>query len=272
MKFSFNRISWKLLIVSASFTLPIAVMLNLMVKAKQKDIDFAAWELKGNSYQRPLEKLLKTVSLHRWHTARTLLGDTSSATTITALEQGFGPQFAELQAAQAQYGLDLQFEPTGLAKRQRLEFTVEGFKTKWDKLMSSKASLTVDESELQHKALVAHLKTMITHAGDTSNLILDPDLDSYYLMDVTLLAQPQLQDRLQEIASFTERMYAKGSMNADERLQASVFSSFLREADLDRATASTQTALNEDQNFYGLSPSLQTNLLAGSKAHVDAVT
>ena len=36
---------------------------------------------------------------------------------------------------------------------------------------------------------------MITHVGDTSNLILDPDLDSFYTMDMTLVALPQTQDR-----------------------------------------------------------------------------
>ena len=50
----------------------------------------------------------------------------------------------------------------------------------------------------QYTSFVATIRTMITHAGDTSNLILDPDLDSYYLMDVTLLALPQTQDRIRK--------------------------------------------------------------------------
>ena len=47
---------------------------------------------------------------------------------------------------------------------------------------------------------------MITHAGDTSNLILDPDLDSYYLMDVTLLALPETLSRLLKTAQSAESM------------------------------------------------------------------
>ena len=51
---------------------------------------------------------------------------------------------------------------------------------------------TLDRAELaeKHLVLVNDVRTMITHAGDMSNLILDPDLDSYYLMDATLLALP----------------------------------------------------------------------------------
>src|SRR5262249_10898737 len=33
---------------------------------------------------------------------------------------------------------------------------------------------------------------LIAHVGDTSNLILDPDLDSYYLMDATVTLLPAL--------------------------------------------------------------------------------
>lgn len=56
---NFHRIGIKLLIVCLSFTLPIAVMLKLMVSAKQKDIDFAVLEKKGDFLQRPLENLLE---------------------------------------------------------------------------------------------------------------------------------------------------------------------------------------------------------------------
>jgi hypothetical protein len=47
----------------------------------------------------------------------------------------------------------------------------------------------------EHASLVQDVRDMITHAGDTSNIILDPDLDSYYMMDITLLALPQTQAR-----------------------------------------------------------------------------
>jgi hypothetical protein len=50
---------------------------------------------------------------------------------------------------------------------------------------------------------------MITHAGDTSNLILDPDLDSYYLVDVVLLGLPQAQDRLADALLVAERVLRK---------------------------------------------------------------
>ena len=38
--------------------------------------------------------------------------------------------------------------------------------------------------------LLADIRSLMAHVGDTSNLILDPDLDTYYLMDAVLLKLP----------------------------------------------------------------------------------
>ena len=50
-----------------------------------------------------------------------------------------------------------------------------------------------------------------TGVGDKSNLILDPDLDSYYVMDLVLLKVPDLLDRVTEVAN-----WARGHAQAPE--------------------------------------------------------
>ena len=52
----------------------------------------------------------------------------------------------------------------------------------------------------------------------------------------------------------------KKRVSESEKVQASVYAALLKQSDLDRILASAQTSLNEDQNFYGVRPSLQTNL------------
>ena len=258
-----NRISNKLLLVCISFGLPIAVMSVQMTHAKQKDIDFGTWELYGDKYQRPLERLLQDVSMHRWFVLRQAGGDTEAAAKLAEIEAASDKHFADLVDVNKELGVQLQFTPEGLGKRQRAEFTVERLGTRWSTLKGMKDLAKFQEIDAEHKAVVAHLKTMITHTGDSSNLILDPDLDSYYLMDVTLLALPQMQDRVQEAAVFTENMFLKATFSVEDRLQARVLSAFLKEADLDRTGASSQTAMNEDENFYGVSPTLKPSLTKG---------
>ncbi|MDY0872022.1 methyl-accepting chemotaxis protein [Dongia rigui] len=51
-------------------------------------------------------------------------------------------------------------------------------------------------------AAAAAIRALITRVGDKSNLILDPDLDSYYVMDLVLLKVPDLMDRVTEVAGY----------------------------------------------------------------------
>lgn len=271
MKFNANRISLKLLVVCLSFTLPITVMLKLMIDAKQKDIDFAIWEEKGNFLQRPLEKMLQSLSHQRDFATRLALKDTSAEKLLQDNIPVVDANLDELKKTMSVVAEDLQFTLEGLGKRQRQEFTVERLAEKWDAAKKLDKSTSIDDVYKTYKDLSAHVRTMITHSGDISNLILDPDLDSYYLMDVTLLALPQAEDRLQEILSFVQRVTKQASLSQEERVQISVFASFLREADLDRINGSAQTSLNEDPNFYGRSESLQTNLAKIMKENTAAV-
>jgi PAS domain S-box-containing protein len=47
-------------------------------------------------------------------------------------------------------------------------------------------------TDSDHAALAAAAAALIAKVGDTSNLILDPDLDSYYAMDLIVLSLPRL--------------------------------------------------------------------------------
>jgi len=108
--------------------------------------------------------------------------------------------------------------------------------------------------------MVGSLRSMINHAGDTSNLILDDDLDSYYLMDITLRKLPSIQQQQGDIAWQVGGWLRDGQVAAN-KIQVAVMLVILRQEALDYvAQRDVQATLNEDRNFNGLSPSLQTNL------------
>src|SRR5439155_25840001 len=96
------------------------------------------------------------------------------------------------------------------------------------------------------------------------------DLDSYYTMDMTLVALPQTQDRLANVAAFGLALLQQTNLTAKERTQLAVHAALLKEADLDRITGDAQTALNEDGNFYGVRASFQQKLPPALKEYTDA--
>jgi methyl-accepting chemotaxis protein len=255
-------IATKTFLVAVSFTLPIGVLLYLVVANINEFVRFAQWEQYGNTYQRPLEDLLSNVQEHHI-LVPDAQGDT--AARLQAAQSGADRAFADLSQVDAQLGDALQFTDEGLSKRDRTQCRVDLVRAEWQELADILSHRTAgeklsDDVQARYARLVSTIRTMITHAGDTSNLILDPDLDSYYLMDVTLLALPQTQDRIAQIINFGRDVLSRGALTQQERTQFAVYAALLQEADVDRITASAQTALNEDANFYGVSPTLQSKL------------
>jgi methyl-accepting chemotaxis protein len=269
------KVSNKIVLMICAVALPlVAATFFATIKGFNKDIDFALQEKKGNLIQRPLEALLVAIPQHQWLLEAAAQGPGTANAQLQLAQKGdqIDQIFTELDAANAKVGADLQFTDEGLAKRKRQGMDPRSVKASWQKLKQTQATLAPAASAEQHRQLVAAVRTMITHAGDTSNLILDPDLDSYYLMDMTLLALPQTQDRISVITGFGHNLLAqeKGQMAPKDLAQLGVYAALLKEGDLDRLSADLDTALNEDAGFYGRSESLQNNLHEPAKAYTAA--
>ena len=116
--------------------------------------------------------------------------------------------------------------------------------------------LTPDECADRHVQLIADIRLMIVHAGDMSKLILDPVLDSYYLIDATLMALPQTQDRVAEMTAHGEAVLNQTTLSYPERQKFAIYARMLKEDDMERIIGSVQTSMNENPNEYGFNPTL----------------
>jgi PAS domain S-box-containing protein len=273
MKKWFNglKVSQKLALISIFFIMPDSLMLYLFITGINENIQFARMEQKGNAYQRPLEELLELIPQHRSLAQRTLSGELSGRELAVKKQAQIDAAFDALQSVDAHIGTELQFTAEGLAKRKREHCRVGTVRGEWENLKNGLAQLDLETCAARHLHLMSDVRTMITHAGDLSNLILDPDLDSYYLMDVTLLALPQTQDRLATVMDGGEAAIKRRTISNEERQQLAIHATFLKE-DLDRISGSVQTALNEDANFHGSSATLHAKVPAAIQEYMNSAT
>ncbi|MFO1044881.1 MAG: methyl-accepting chemotaxis protein [Planctomycetaceae bacterium] len=245
-----RRIPNKLLWISLSFSLPIAVLLYFMVAGINDDITFAERELAGNEYQRPVHELLRHLSRHQ-----ILVGGPELEIVS---EQGKVDQALQrLEGVQRLYGTSLQVTDTGLAQRQRSGSAPSDIAVAWQKLKSEQGTLTAASNEVRHRQLRDALRQLVTHVGDTSNLILDPDLDTYYLMDATLLGIPRIQNRMADLRQSVRTAFAKPELDAADLLNLVATARLLREADFKHVVDSIRSALAEDQNFHGINSTIR---------------
>jgi methyl-accepting chemotaxis protein len=261
----------KLLLVAASFALPIVALTYFVVQTIDTNIDFTLRELSGTRYQRAIAGVLDGLTQQQLQLYSCGIG-TSCGPAIAETKAAVDSAFTQLAMIEAELGVELQFTDVGLAKRKRAHVKVSTVVGKWKRLAASVMLVqqggggVTQEISDQYEQLIVDLRTMTSHVGDTSNLILDPDLDSYYLMDVTLLALPQTQARIAKLTRLGFTVASGGSGDPadrgdlDNRMKLIIGAALMQEADIDRITSSSETSINEDENFYGASPTLAISL------------
>ena len=70
-------------------------------------------------------------------------------------------------------------------------------------------------NEALHLDLLLRVRDLIAHVGDSSQLILDPDLDTSYVMDALLLKEPELIEQVSEAGGTVERLLLRGLTFSD---------------------------------------------------------
>ncbi len=248
MKFlRYLSIGKKFALVIVGFAIPIAVLLFFFIQESKKGIDFAAKEIEGTAYLRPLRGLLGQFSYHRLYADRIKTGDGTAQENLNRTANNVRTLLAELQEADKKYAESLSIG----ARSANLI-------AKWNLLASKVSAMTAEESQAEHDALIADVRNLVVWVGDKSNLILDPDLDTYYVMDVVLIRMMDFTDLRYQALLQVERAIRRSAATANERADVKVLlvlmSAHLIGIEADFATAYDNNAL------ANLKPALDANL------------
>ena len=168
----FRRIQFntKAAIISAVFLAPTAVLGWSYFSTAATNIAFSAKERQGVEYARAALPLLPMAIAHRSQ------GDKAAAAELT---ESTTRQMAVLADAEARLGNVLGTSPAFKAVTQARS-AIDAAGQDASKLASA------------HEDYTTALMALVSQAADGSNLTLDPDLDTYYLMDAVTIALPQL--------------------------------------------------------------------------------
>jgi hypothetical protein len=256
MKFKFS-IGFKFALVSLAYTVPITALLTMVILEKNKAVRFAEMEIKGNAYLKPAIDLLNELARFNIFSAIVAKGGLlPEGVTVAHSEEEIARLFYELKRVQGLYGTDLQVTDAGLAKRNRQDANPNNLQTAWAQALETKEDSLRQNAVLR---LIQNIRDLITHVGDTSNLILDPDLNSFYLMDSTVVGIPAAIDHLHAVGMSYISFDKKTRLSQDEYAAHKVMLSLLQ-SDIDRVAASTTTSVNEDMNFPAPNNLLQTTI------------
>jgi methyl-accepting chemotaxis protein len=221
----------RLIGIALLFLLPIALQVYLFVQQSRKDITFSEKEVAGLQYLRSVWPVLQ---------ALTAAGNDPAARPATRLQSA-----PPLDRAATTYDAEMASEA---ASRD---------------LKAALATIGWPNQPLapgeKLDAAITAARALINKVGDGSNLILDPDLDSYYVMDIVLLKLPEAIDQARVLLTLAATYRAQQNLNDDEKAQI-----LIRAGQFSAAAEGVAASL--DAAYRGNADGLTKPALAGGAA------
>jgi PAS domain S-box-containing protein len=232
-----NRLGYaqKFAVITVLFSLPLGILMYQLVSTLNTSIDFSAKERQGVRYLRPLRKLMQHVPRAREK------GRELAAGHLAARPEVMRIHLTEVDADLAELA-DVEKE-LGVAMGSSREYAL--LRENWRLLSEKATSLTPADNDALYATLLANIRRLISVVGDESNLILDPDLDTYYLMDAVLLKLPEQQELLPRAAQFGKGLVERGTITEREKAEMIVLGGLLR-SNMDSLRAGLSVAFTQN--------------------------
>jgi methyl-accepting chemotaxis protein len=253
------------------FALPLGVLFYFNLDQLSSDITFSSMEIDGNAYQRPLVRLVKAVGDYQ---VCVLASSSGQDCAPAAKQQEVDDLLVKMDKLESTVGETLGFSAAALKEAQLEALRVGQLRTKWQTLKDQSAQprskIWTDTGE----SLIADLRAAIMRAGDMSNLTLDPDMDSYYLMDVTSLVAAQSLARLRIAALYVMPLiHSQSGLPPSNRTQMAIFAATLKESDYDRIVGDLDIAFRENAKAKrGISSSLKPEVQPAKARYEQSLT
>jgi len=222
------------------FTVPFGIVVQGLVAEIETRIEFAAKERQSLRYTNALRGLLEQLLEHQQLTAIYH----AEPTQAQALSQAVLNQNVSMDIAIEQ--VDAADQALGKTLNTTSQWT--SIKAHWQQFKPAQFARSPETNRVLHSLLISDVLALIFRVGDQSNLILDPDLDSYYLMDAVVTQLPRL-------LSSSAQMRTLGIMMATKQPQEDIRDQVLGlespiQSPLRAIERGTQVAINHNSALF----------------------
>ncbi len=205
----FNRmnLSKKLGFVTVAMILPVIILLVLLVTAKDKSITMGKAEINGVEYIMPLRHLLSDIAKHRGEMSAYLNGDKKYKNKLDKVEENISGDVKAVDKIN-----------TRLGEKFKVNNSWQSVKSQWNDLLAQSGSISAKANFSAHNNVIKQLIELIKEVGEGSGLMLDPQLDSHYLMDVIVSKIPKIIDELGQIRGLSVGVLSAKKITIDQRV------------------------------------------------------
>ncbi len=231
-----NQLSYskKMWLISLVFIAPVVMLISVLWVEMNDEISFAKQERLGVEYLTATRPLMQHLPEHRGMTNAYLNGGADFKSKILSKRKQIAADIAAVDKIDAELGGAL-----GSSRDWK------NIKSEWIRLESKAFDLSAKDSFAQHTALIDQFLAFVIHLGDNSNLSLDPDLDSFYLMTAVVQSLPQVTENMGKARGLGAGVAARNAMNMEERVKLVMLGSAIQ-SNLDKTIRGLETAFSKN--------------------------
>lgn len=214
--------------------LPLVFYSAMGVREVYNDWEFTRYEERGVEYNTPLFEVYQVTQRH--------------GGLVAALDSGLNEVGDELQSTAAELSKDIAtLDPVDARLAATLRVSA------WPTLRTELQALVGQRGSADaHAQALAKIRSLIVEVADNSNLTLDPDLDTYYLMDVVVARLPTLTSDIGQLRRLALTSIAAGGASAESYRQLT--------STVDAFAAHVEDAKNSVATAIKSNPSLAASL------------
>jgi len=200
------KLAQKLGVAFCFVLVPLIITIIFLSSAAMNRVDFASKEVEGIHVVVALQKLVQNIAIHRGVSSAYLSGEENYFDQLATHQQNIEDNFKLIETVLA--------ENASIA----VASNVESIRNDWQSLLTNNLDLLERESIDAHSAIIDKLIDLIVNVADISNLTLDPNLDSYYLMSAVTIDIPNLANRLGIMRAFGTSILSTREINSETKI------------------------------------------------------
>jgi signal transduction histidine kinase len=207
-----NKLNYlqKFFVVAALLLIPMGFLLYILTTNINTTINFSSKELTGISYNASLRQLFEQIQNHREQSVQYLL-DSTSQDMMNQTQREIESAILGVDSVDTQYGEALEVREQW-----------KNIKIDWKNLKSRAFTHKLDKSEELHNKLLSDIVALMVDVSDNSNLTLDSEKETYYLMQITSFKVLQLTEALSQSKNLIRQVQKTATISPELRTEFTV--------------------------------------------------